>query len=99
MVGDAAHPMTPNLSQGTCQALEDAVVLASCLDSATDLCVALHAYQQRRRERTSQIVLITTVTLNAADKSFFNAKGGKIGIWTVAASNAVLDDFGGGTVA
>src|SRR5262249_11393256 len=43
--------------------------------------------------------LLTTVTLNAADQAFFNAKGGKIGIWTAAALNAVLDDFGGGTVA
>jgi hypothetical protein len=43
--------------------------------------------------------LVATVTLNAADQAFFNAKGGKIGIWTAAASNAVLDDFGGGNVA
>jgi hypothetical protein len=40
--------------------------------------------------------LIATVTLNAADKSFFNAKGGKIGVWSASASNALLDDFGGG---
>jgi hypothetical protein len=42
---------------------------------------------------------IATVTLNAADQAFFNAKGGKIGIWTIAAPNAIFDDFGGGTVA
>ncbi len=41
--------------------------------------------------------LITTVTLNAADQAFFNGKGGKIGIWTAAAPNAVMDNFGGGT--
>lgn len=28
LVGDAAHPTTPNLGQGGCQAIEDAVVLA-----------------------------------------------------------------------
>jgi 2-polyprenyl-6-methoxyphenol hydroxylase-like FAD-dependent oxidoreductase len=56
LLGDAAHPMTPNLGQGACQALEDAVVLASCLDGTTDLGGALRAYEQRRRERTSQIV-------------------------------------------
>ena len=41
---------------------------------------------------------IATVTLNAADKSFFSGKGGKVGLWAVAAPNAFLDDFGGGTV-
>jgi beta-glucosidase len=43
--------------------------------------------------------LVATVTLNAADQAFFNPKGGKIGIWTMAASSAVLDDFGGGNAA
>jgi 2-polyprenyl-6-methoxyphenol hydroxylase-like FAD-dependent oxidoreductase len=56
LLGDAAHPMTPNLGQGACQALEDAVVLARCLDGSTDVSAALHAYEQQRRERTSRIV-------------------------------------------
>ena len=30
LVGDAAHPMTPDLGQGGCQAIEDAVVLGEC---------------------------------------------------------------------
>ena len=42
--------------------------------------------------------LLTTVTLNSADQGFFNGKGGKIGLWTVAATNAVFDDFGGGAL-
>ena len=29
ILGDAAHAMTPHLGQGACQAIEDAVVLAS----------------------------------------------------------------------
>jgi len=42
--------------------------------------------------------LIATITLNSADQAFFNAKGGKIGLWSAAAPNAFLDDFGGGTI-
>ncbi|GAB2253149.1 hypothetical protein Droror1_Dr00005996 [Drosera rotundifolia] len=34
VVGDAFHPMTPDLGQGACSALEDAVVLARCLGEA-----------------------------------------------------------------
>ena len=42
--------------------------------------------------------LIATVTLNAEDQAFFDNQGGRIGIWTLAAPNAILDDFGGGDV-
>ena len=34
MAGDALHPMTPDLGQGGCSALEDGVVLARCLGEA-----------------------------------------------------------------
>ena len=50
LVGDAAHAMTPNLGQGACQALEDAVVLARC---ATDGDLA--AYDAERRPRATMI--------------------------------------------
>ena len=55
LLGDAAHPMTPNLGQGGCQAIEDAVVLDECLATG-DLAAALPAYQARRIRRTSDIV-------------------------------------------
>lgn len=42
--------------------------------------------------------LVKTATLNAADRAFFNSKGGKIGVWSVLAPGAFFDDFGGGTV-
>jgi 2-polyprenyl-6-methoxyphenol hydroxylase-like FAD-dependent oxidoreductase len=56
LLGDAAHPMTPNLGQGGCQALEDAVVLAACLCAAPAVPAALRAYEARRIPRTSAIV-------------------------------------------
>lgn len=31
VAGDAMHPMTPEIGQGGCSALEDAVILARCL--------------------------------------------------------------------
>ncbi|CAN6228270.1 unnamed protein product [Urochloa humidicola] len=34
VAGDALHPMTPDLGQGGCSALEDGVVLARCLADA-----------------------------------------------------------------
>jgi 2-polyprenyl-6-methoxyphenol hydroxylase-like FAD-dependent oxidoreductase len=37
ILGDAAHAMTPHLGQGACQAIEDAVVLASMAGTAVGL--------------------------------------------------------------
>ncbi|MGV9453813.1 FAD-dependent oxidoreductase [Streptomyces sp. NPDC003635] len=51
LVGDAAHAMTPNLGQGACQALEDAVVLADCATARDGLLV----YDMQRRPRTQRI--------------------------------------------
>ncbi|KAI3933271.1 hypothetical protein MKW92_047049 [Papaver armeniacum] len=53
LVGDAWHPMTPNLGQGACCALEDAVVLSGKLATALDagpvaIDAALKAYEKER---------------------------------------------------
>ncbi len=57
LLGDAAHPMTPNLGQGACQAIEDAVVLARALAGADDLVAALRRYEALRAPRVRAIVL------------------------------------------
>ena len=55
LLGDAAHPTTPNLGQGACQALEDAVVLADCLRRCGEVEPALRCYEQLRQRRTATI--------------------------------------------
>jgi 2-polyprenyl-6-methoxyphenol hydroxylase-like FAD-dependent oxidoreductase len=56
LLGDAAHPMTPDLGQGACQAIEDAVVLAKCLSEESDPVSALRHYEARRTWRVAAIV-------------------------------------------
>ncbi len=56
LLGDAAHPMTPDLGQGACQAIEDAVVLAKCVEEEPDAEAALGLYEARRMDRTARVV-------------------------------------------
>jgi len=56
LLGDAAHSMTPDLGQGACQGIEDAVVLAACFDSGSDRLTALATYESVRLRRVRSIV-------------------------------------------
>jgi 2-polyprenyl-6-methoxyphenol hydroxylase-like FAD-dependent oxidoreductase len=56
LLGDAAHASTPNLGQGACQALEDAVILAHCLGTMRPIEAALREYERLRIPRTATIV-------------------------------------------
>jgi 2-polyprenyl-6-methoxyphenol hydroxylase-like FAD-dependent oxidoreductase len=56
LLGDAAHPMTPNLGQGACQAIEDALVLARHLRRGADPSSSLRSYEADRIPRTRFIV-------------------------------------------
>lgn len=57
LLGDAAHPMTPNLGQGACQAIEDAAVLADELSKSTDVRDAFVNYERRRVARANAVVM------------------------------------------
>jgi 2-polyprenyl-6-methoxyphenol hydroxylase-like FAD-dependent oxidoreductase len=56
LLGDAAHPMTPNLGQGGCQAIEDAIVLARALASERSIEEALARYESTRIDRANEVV-------------------------------------------
>jgi 2-polyprenyl-6-methoxyphenol hydroxylase-like FAD-dependent oxidoreductase len=59
LVGDAAHPMTPNLGQGACQALEDAVSLGESLKGASGLTEGFELYARRRLRRANRVVVMS----------------------------------------
>lgn len=59
LLGDAAHATTPNMGQGACQAIEDAVVLGQCLQQEPVLEIALRLYEKRRLARTAKVIRLS----------------------------------------
>jgi salicylate hydroxylase len=68
LLGDAAHPMLPHHGQGAGQAIEDAAVLAHCLEALADarpatsaarrrITAALRRYEAVRRPHTARVQL------------------------------------------
>jgi len=57
LLGDACHPMTPYMAQGAASALEDAAVLARCIDAVEPdgLQEAYQRYERVRKPRASAI--------------------------------------------
>ena len=56
VVGDAAHPMRPHLGQGGCQGLEDAAVLARCVDGDDGFAAAFARFAAFRGPRVRALV-------------------------------------------
>jgi 2-polyprenyl-6-methoxyphenol hydroxylase-like FAD-dependent oxidoreductase len=56
LLGDAAHPTTPNLGQGANMAIDDAISLARALKADVTLSSALRRYEAERLPRTHKIV-------------------------------------------
>jgi len=57
LLGDAAHPITPNTGQGACMAIEDAACLAKCLLASSDMASGFRTYEALRGPRTARIGL------------------------------------------
>jgi 5-methylphenazine-1-carboxylate 1-monooxygenase len=57
LLGDAAHPMRPNGSNGSSQAILDGEALAAALAHTDDVFAALTAYESTRLELTTKLTL------------------------------------------
>lgn len=55
LLGDAAHPITPNVGQGACMAIEDAACLAKALLGTPDVASAFRSYEAMRGPRTAYV--------------------------------------------
>ncbi|MFK8052546.1 MAG: FAD-dependent monooxygenase [Woeseiaceae bacterium] len=55
LLGDACHPLLPFLAQGAAMAIEDAWVLAACLDDKQTLSASLARYEQARIPRVTRV--------------------------------------------
>ena len=59
LFGDAAHRLRPNVGQGGCQAIEDAVFLAACVANSNDPVHALGRYEAGRQARARYITRLS----------------------------------------
>ena len=59
LLGDSCHPMTPYMAQGAAMAIEDAAILARCLEGIEreGITQALARYVATRQERAAQVQL------------------------------------------
>jgi salicylate hydroxylase/6-hydroxynicotinate 3-monooxygenase len=62
LLGDACHPMTPYMAQGAATSIEDAAVLARCLEAVDgeDIAGAFARYEAHRKPRTTVIQAISS---------------------------------------
>ncbi|NNC63574.1 MAG: NAD(P)-binding protein [Gammaproteobacteria bacterium] len=62
LLGDACHAMTPYMAQGAASAIEDAAVLARCVEQfdGDDFQAAFELYEAVRKPRTSKIQAISS---------------------------------------
>lgn len=62
LLGDACHPMTPYMAQGAATSIEDAAILARCLEAVDgqDIEAAFKRYEAHRKPRTSRIQAISS---------------------------------------
>jgi 2-polyprenyl-6-methoxyphenol hydroxylase-like FAD-dependent oxidoreductase len=100
-LGDAIHATTPNLAQGGCQAMEDAVCLALCLaERPDDPEAAYGAYTALRRPKAAFVVNTSwRFGVAAHSESRLHRRLGRLVLertpaWLVARQERFLSDVG-----
>lgn len=81
MLGDAIHPTTPNLGQGGCLAMEDAIVLARCFEKYGANETALRTYERLRHKRTTAVTRLSR---------YYGIVGQWENVWAIAMRRAAL---------
>jgi len=81
LLGDAIHPTTPNLGQGGCLAMEDAMVLARCFEKYGTNEEALRAYERLRYRRTAALTRYSR---------YYGAVGQWENVWKLATRKIAL---------
>ncbi|NNH67177.1 FAD-dependent monooxygenase [Rhizobium laguerreae] len=61
LLGDACHPMKPHMAQGAAMAIEDAAMLARCLEEtgSQNYATAFRLYEASRRDRATQVQTVS----------------------------------------
>ena len=69
LLGDACHPMPPFQAQGAAMAIEDAIVLAKCLQADGVSPVSLTHYERLRKTRTSRVLASARANMGVFHRS------------------------------
>mmetsp|Transcript_21815 Transcript_21815/g.47283 ORF Transcript_21815/g.47283 Transcript_21815/m.47283 type:complete len:585 (+) Transcript_21815:67-1821(+) len=67
LIGDAVHPMMPNLGQGGCQAIEDAFVLSETLEACKSTQKLEDALQDFYKKRIVRVSIVQFLSRLASD--------------------------------
>jgi salicylate hydroxylase len=69
LLGDACHPMPPFQAQGAAMALEDAIVLAKCLQAEGVSEASLQLYEKIRKPRASKVLASARANMGVFHRS------------------------------
>jgi salicylate hydroxylase len=69
LLGDACHAMPPFQAQGAAMAIEDAIVLAKCLQAEGVSALALKNYERLRKPRTSKVLASARANMGVFHRS------------------------------